>query len=309
MYRTRPLRIAALAVRILLGLFFIISAVAKIIDIDQFEIYIFSFNLLPLNLSFLLARLIIVAEIWIGLGLLSNLFHRLVNTCTLLMLIGFTLFLAYAALIHRTDSCHCMGSLLPFAPAQSILKNALLLLLALFATGAKPFQWHPRWYIWLPLLLAPLATVFIISAPDNWLFGPTDELYNAEELNTALQPDGCLQPLHLDQGRHVVAFLTPGCQFCQMTDQKLNHICLRNQLDSTAFLYLCPTSDSTIAPLTLDTATFTRPTHLIPNLTWALITYGQRPIVFLMHNGQVTATCHYRNIDEQHITQFLTAQP
>ena len=41
----------------LLGVFFIVSALAKLVDIDQFEIYIFSYNLLSLNLSFLVARL------------------------------------------------------------------------------------------------------------------------------------------------------------------------------------------------------------------------------------------------------------
>ena len=304
-FPSRPLRIAALVARMLLGIFFIVSAIAKLVDIDRFEIYIFSYNILPLNVSFLVARLVIVCEIWVGVGLVANVFKRFVDTCALLMLVGFTLFMGYAGLIGRDDSCHCMGTLIDINPIHSILKNALLILLLLFAMGARPWKWRPRWFIWLPVLLAPTITIFILSAPDNWLFGPSEEVYNAEEFSTAVRPDGILYDLHLDEGRHVLAFLTPGCPFCLMTDEKLTHICRRNDLDSAAIVYLCPTADSTMSPLTLDTTTFIRPCYLIPSLTYALITYGQRPIVFLTDRGKVTGTCHYRNIDEKRIVEFL----
>lgn len=304
-FRNRLLRITALVVRMLLGIFFIVSAVAKIIDIDRFEVYIFSYNILPLNMSFLAARLVIVGELLIGMGLVANLFKRLVDTCAMLMLVAFTLFMGYAYLIGREDSCQCMGALLEINPIQSLLKNTLLILLLLFATGARPWRWRPRWYIWLPIALAPTITVFILSAPDNWLFGPSEELYNAEEFATSIQPEGLLGDLNLDEGRHVLAFLTPGCQFCRMADEKLTHICRRNALDSSAFIYLCPATDSTVAPLTLDTNTFVRPCYLIPSLNYALITYGQRPIVFLTDQGKVVGTCHYRNIDERRIVNFF----
>lgn len=304
-YNNRTLRIAALAVRMLLGIFFIVSAVAKLIDIDRFEVYIFSYNILSLNTSFLVARMVIICEMLVGFGLVANLFKRWVDTCAMLMLVGFTLFLGYASLIGREDSCQCMGALVDIDPTRSILKNALLILLLLFAMGARPWQWRPRWFVWLPAVIAPTVTVFILSAPDNWLFGPSDEIYNADEFATAIQPDGLLDTLNLDEGRHVLAFLTPGCPFCRMADEKLTHICRRNDLDSAAFVYLCPTADSTLAPLTLDTTTFIRPSYLIPSLTYALITYGQRPIVFLTDQGRVVGTCHYRNIDERRLVEFL----
>ena len=290
----------------LLGFFFICSAVAKLIDIDRFEVHVFSYNLLSLNLAFLTARIVIICELLVGIGLLANIFNRLVDTCALLLLAGFTVFLSYAALIGRTDSCQCMGPLLDISPTQSILKNALLIIILLFSTGSAPWKWKPRWYVWLPTILAPIVAVFCISAPDNWLFPASDEVFNAEYFDAAIQPEGELRPLRLDQGRHVVAFLTPGCQFCRMADEKLTHICRRNDLDSCSFIYLVPTSDSVIAPLTIDSSTFLRPAHLLPAMTYALITYGQRPMVFLISEGKVEGTCHYRNIDEKRIVNFLT---
>ena len=304
-FPSKAARVVALVLRMALGALFIVSAIAKLIGIDRFEIYIFSFNLLPLTWSMMAARLVIVAELLVGIGLMANIAKRLVDTCALLMLVCFTLFLGYAALSGRTDSCQCMGGLVEFDPLQSIAKNAVLLLLLVVAMGARPWSWRPRWFVWLPVVLAPTVTVFVLSAPDNWLFGPSDEIYNAEQLDSAIAPDGELAPLKLAEGRHAVAFLSPGCQFCRMADEKLTHICRRNGLDSTAFVYIIPAADSTVAPLTLDTVSFIRPGHLVPPMTFALITYGQRPMLMLMENGKVTATCHYRNINEKQIVDFL----
>lgn len=300
------MRIAALVIRMLLGAFFVFSAITKLIDIDQFEVYIFSFNVLSLNFSFLLARLVIVAEILVGIGLLSNLFKRVVDAAGLLMLLAFTLFLGYAALIGRTDSCHCMGSFLEIDPTQSLLKNALLIAVLVFAMGAHPWPWRPRWFVWLPAVLTPLVAVFCYSCPDNWMFGPSEEVYNVDEFDSQLAPQGMLAPLNLNQGRHVVAFLTPGCPYCRMADEKLSHICRRNDLDSSAIVYLTPALDSMVALLSIDSTTFIRPAYNISGKTYSLITYGQRPMIFLIEDGEVKATYHYRNINEKQIIDFIS---
>jgi len=304
-FSSRPARTAALVVRMALGVFFIASAILKLVGIDEFEIYIFSFNLLKLNAAFLAARLIIVAEMLVGIGLLANVWNRFVNVCAMLMLVGFTLFLCYAVLAGRTDSCHCMGSLIEVNPTQSLLKNAVLVILLLVAAGSQPWRLRPRWWLWLPVVVAPFVAVFTISAPDNWLFGPADELYDADELGKAIAPTGDLGTMGLGEGRHVVAFLSPGCGFCRMADEKLTHICRRNQLDSTAFVYLLPAKDTVQGQPAIDTTAFIRPGFRIPMMTYFRITYGQRPMVFLLDGAAVRATCHYRNIDENQIVRFL----
>lgn len=304
-FRSSPARVAALAVRLLLGAFFVVSAIAKWVDIDHFEIHVFSYNLLSLNASFLVARLVIVAELLVGIGLMSDIWHRFVNACTLLMLVGFTLFLGYAALVGRTDNCQCMGSLLEMNPVQSMLKNALLLLLLWIAMHAPEWRWHPKWWLWLPVVLAVPTTLFVVSAPDNWLFGSEDEVFNADALREAIVDDGQLGPLDLDEGKHVVAFVTAGCQFCRMADQKLSSIWQRHELDSASLVYLVYTKDSTIAPLSLNDTSFQRPAFTVDKETFMLITYGQRPMVMLMEEGEVKGSCHYRNISEGEIVEFF----
>lgn len=304
-FSSRPARIAALVLRMALGLLFIVSAILKLVGIDEFEIYLFSFNVLQLNAAFLFARLVIIAELLVGIGLLANIWNKFVDTCALLMLVVFSVFLCYAALIGRNDSCHCMGPLISIDPVRSLLKNAVLILLLLVSMGSRPWKWRPRWFVWLPVVLAPVVAVFILSAPDNWLFGPSDELYDAEMFKQSVADDGDLAQLHLDEGRHVVAFLSPGCSFCRMADEKLTYICRRDGLDSAAFVYLLPSTDSIQSPLSLDSVSFLRPGYRVPMMTFLKITYGQRPMVFLLDNGNVEATFHYRNIDEHRIDSFL----
>jgi len=304
-YRSKPARVAAVALRMALGAFFIVSAVGKLLSIDEFEIYLFSYDVLSLRASMFMARVVIVCEALVGIGLIANVWNRFVNVCSLLMMAGFTVFLCLSALAGRTDSCHCMGSMIEMNPQQSIVKNAVLIVLLLVAARAKPWSWKPRWYVWLPVVLAPTIGVFVLSAPDSWLFGPAEELYNREELEHAMAPEGELHPVGLEEGRHVVAFLSPGCAFCQMADEKLTHICQRNNLDEEAFVCFVPTMDSTLSPLSIDTVSFLHKSYRLTNMTFALITYGQRPMVFLMDDGEVKATCHYRNIDEQQIVAFL----
>ena len=304
-FSSKAARTAALVVRMALGAVFVVSAIAKLCGIDEFEIYIFSFHLLPLSWAMVIARVVIVAELLVGIGLLANVAKRMVDVCAMLMLVCFTLFLGHAALTGRTDSCQCMGALVELNPMQSIVKNAFLLLALVVGMGSRPWRWRLRWFMWLPVVLAATGSVFAISMPDNWFFGPSEEIYNAGQLDSSIAAGGELAPLKLDEGRHAVAFLSPGCQFCRMADEKLTHICRRNGLDSAAFVYLVPAADSTVAPLTVDTSSFLCPSFQIPPMTFALITYGQRPMLMLIEDGKVTATCHYRNIDEKQLVDFL----
>ena len=65
-------KIAPLALKVALGLVFIVSALLKVVDMDQFEIYIYSYHFFSLNFSFLVARFAIIIELVLGIGLVSN---------------------------------------------------------------------------------------------------------------------------------------------------------------------------------------------------------------------------------------------
>lgn len=294
-----------LALKMLIGVFFLVSAVAKLADMDRFEVYVFSFQWFSLGMAFLVARLVVVCELLLGLGLLVNVANRWVHGCTILMLTGFTLFLGYTILVGRNESCQCMGALVEISPAWSLLKNAVLLLLMVPVCRLEPWPWRPRWFVWLPAVLAPLVVVFVVSVPDNWRFRPDATSYaDSNPFSTALQTDSVLDGLQLRQGHQAVLFLTPGCRFCQMADQKLQTIAQRNRLDPAAVHYVIP-AGAALPPGTTAEQYYSHPAVQLSDSVFMQITHGMRPLLFLVEDGHVMSVSHYRNMDEGQIVRFL----
>lgn len=155
----RPINILASVLKIIVGGVFLFSAVSKFVTIDAFEMYVYSFGFLPMGLCFYLSRVLIGAELIMGIALISHRNHRFTLITSLLFLLFFVGFLVYAQLIGRTDSCHCFGDLLPFNPVQSILKNAILILVLLFVYKYGNHEWSPRWWI-LTIIYLLLTAVF-----------------------------------------------------------------------------------------------------------------------------------------------------
>lgn len=283
-----------LVLRILLAALFLISSVAKLMAIDDFELYIYSYGFLSLNVSYLTARLCIAAELLLGLLLALGWWRRQVNLAALLLLLAFSLFLGYAALAGRTDSCQCMGRLADLNPVQSLLKNAVLIALVLLYSRFSRLSRTSRksrlsrktgLILTAVFAVASLAAVFCISVPDNWMFGPEEGHYDRELLEQSIGPDGVLAPDGLTEGHQLVAFVTRGCPYCRMTREKLGSMVQRHHLDTAHIHYYEPAD--------------------LPADLFLRITYGQRPFIVLLDDGVPVTTYHYRNINERQVSQFL----
>lgn len=278
----------ALVVRLLTGALFLVSAVAKLVAIDPFALYVFSYGFLPFNVVDVLVRLCIAAEFILGVFIILGWYPRLIRTLTLLMLVFFSIFLCYAALKGRMESCQCFGQLVDFNPIQSLVKNAVFVVMVLFAYRRQPAPSSRkglRLGLSAAIVVAVTVAVFVISLPDSWLFGESHNRYNEETLTEVMSPNGLLADNHLDQGHQLVAFVTPGCEFCKMARQKIGTIADRHDLDTTLIHYVEPSD--------------------IGDSLFLRITYGQRPLVLLLDDGEVKATFHSRNISERVIADFL----
>ena len=68
--------ILKMVIRIGIGLFFIVSAVLKLLSLDSFELYIYSFNIVNFVWSGLVARAIIACEILVGVLLIAKVRYK-----------------------------------------------------------------------------------------------------------------------------------------------------------------------------------------------------------------------------------------
>jgi hypothetical protein len=111
------------------------------------------------------------------------------------------------------------------------------------------------------------------------MFGDEDMLYDKALLHEALEER------QLSDGHKLVAFVTPGCPYCRMSREKIGSIAKRHNLDTTDIVYLEPAD--------------------IGNERFMGITYGNRPLIMLLADGEPQATYHYRNISEREVAEFL----
>ena len=283
----------------MLGAVFCVSAVAKLISIDDFELYIYSYGWFSLSFSFMAARLCIGIEIVLAVLLWTRFFPKVTKVATLLLLLGFSLFLCCAALLGRNESCECFGQLMDVNPAQSLLKNGVLILLVMWyyrtdgrlqISGTR-HQSVGKWKKWVAGALLPLCLVipFVVSVPDNWGFGPSQEPYNHEALQEALAEGSALYTMGVGEDRRLVAFVTPGCPYCQLARRKIDSMSKRHDFAEGSVVYVQPSDIN----------------ELFLQIT-CVNGICSRPLILLMDGDSVVATYHLRNIDEEEVADFLT---
>lgn len=283
--------------RALLGILFLLSATAKLIGIDAFEIYLFSFGWFSLGGAYLLARLVIAAEYTLGLLLIGNFYPRLAFWGSLAMLGGFSIFLAGLLLAGNEGNCHCFGEWVDLDPKQSLLKNAGMLVLLLLGARVKPFSIRFRG-LWFTLaLIVPLATVLIVSPPDNWRYDSyvRHELVNETALREAL--DAEILPSSITAGDCVVCFYSLKCLFCKMSAQKLITLRARGEFSQAPLIIVFGRGEDT------DTSSFFAETglqpdevHFIEPADFLRITNGAFPVILVMDHGQAVEKYNYRNL-------------
>ena len=283
--------------RVLPGILFLFSATAKLIGIDAFEIYLFSFGWFSLGTSFVLARLVIAAEYTLGLLLLANLCPKTAWWGAVAMLAGFSVFLGWLALSGNRENCNCFGELVNLNPVQSLVKNLVMLLILLPAYGVQPFQCRFK-KLWITLMaVVPLAAVFIVSPPDNWRYSAYDrsEPINRQAFQEALEQG--LLPASLVEGDRVVCFYSLKCRFCKLSARKIVTLRERGEFSEAPLIAVFGRGENT------DTTEFLEETgitfdeiHFLEPDDFLLITNGAFPVIAILHDGDITAVYNYRNL-------------
>ncbi len=123
----KALFISQNSIRILLGLMFIASAVMKVLSLDTFVIYVYSFKIFSFVLTEIAARLLIAFEMVLGLLLITKEKYKWTWWTATGLMAAFTLFLIYVSIFRNDENCHCFGDIIEVKPWVSIIKNVALL--------------------------------------------------------------------------------------------------------------------------------------------------------------------------------------
>ena len=282
------------------------SAVLKVVDMDKFEIYVYSYHFFSLNVSFFVARMAIVLELVLGFGLISHCFHKLMWWGSMAMLGGYTLLLMYALVMGRTDSCHCFGDFLQLDPKQSLIKNGVLMLLFLLIYRMESWKTPFRWLILCLIIMASTIGVFVASPPDNLTsnFDPEQNLQT--ELFDAMLDDAPLNSLHLREGKQVVCVFSTGCDYCQMAARKLSLMQQFYGFPADRITYVFMGNEESMAKFYDQSESVPYRGVLYPDVVRLLKAInGKFPVIVLLDNGQVVREYGYRNMKEEEIRDFF----
>ena len=294
--------ISRLTIRLLLGVFFIGTAVLKLLSIDNFEVYIYSFGLFSYTWTTFFSRLLIFIELMMGISLILKIYFKQIWWLTMLMMVGFTLFLVYAAIFRNDSNCHCFGDLIELNPTQSIFKNIFTIALLLFIRKERSYDYKPllkKWLVAITLLLS-LAIPFILV--------PMDVIYNKinsekDNVNTVAfyESLGDSTFVDLQQGRYLINYVFAGCKYCRIGAEKVTMMMGRHGISHDKLKFIIGGSDEAIAKFVEATGTSDYQHWKIPAPEFMAITYGKFPLFVFIEDGKVVKAGDFRILDDNMI--------
>ena len=287
--------------KVLLGLVFIASAVLKLVEMDHFEIYVYSYHFFSFNLSCWVARAVVILELVLGLGSVSHCFHKLIWWGSIAMLAGYTLLLIYALAHGRTDNCHCFGGFLQFDPKQSLIKNGVLILLFLLIYRMKGWKMPLRGLFMCLAVVASIIAVFVISPLDD----DTPEQNLQVEVFNEMLDDAPLDSLKLREGKQVVCFLSADCELCQMAAHKLSLMQQFYGFPADRITYLFVGDKEDVARFYEKSESAQYRDVIYPDSRLSKAIGGMFPTIVLLDNGVVAHEYGFRSMNEEEIKAFF----
>lgn len=298
-----------IGIRIGIGSMFIIAAILKLISIDEFEIYIYSFNIFGFIATTFISRLIIAGEFIIGLLLIIKTNYKFAWRVTMTILILFTLFLAYTAIFRNDNNCHCFGELVELSPIESIIKNIVTIFLLIFIKPTSSSKSMSKSMLSL-ISISTLSIIFIISPPDiiyNKIFSAKKEISSHDfykSLDNIAKITFDNDTIFLDttsifdinKEKQTIAIVSSGCKYCKLGIKKLSMIKERNGEHTDDVDILIWGSPKGIINFRKETLTENYSYwHIYPNEA-IKITYGKFPIFINLKEKEIKEIKDFRSL-------------
>lgn len=283
---------------VFVGLMFVISAILKLLGMAAFEMYLYEFQVVSFEVASVASRLIVSAELAVGIALLANI--KWADYVAGAMLLVFSIFLIIQIMQGNTGNCHCMGEVFELSPDKSMAKNLLMMMLLWWGHNMSKYlkQSKKSWIVTIVAIsLASLIAVFAINRPDFMRLVKERE-YSQERLTELLAER---YPSALG-GDKVVCVLSTRCGHCKMAARKMEGIFSRYDWSDDEILTVF--SDPKIASESIDARvdsffveTKVKRRHVVTVDQDTLSDVSPRvPTIFLLKNGVVQKRYGYRDI-------------
>jgi hypothetical protein len=289
------------------GATFLYAAYTKLLSLQPFEYSLVDSFPISWMVAAIGTRLLVSIELSIGVLLCFSLYGRdkWVLKSTLLLLITFSGYIVYlwATKGNKAD-CGCFGDAIKLTPAQSLVKNGVLLALIVVL-----LRYHAGWRLWLalkmpvPLLLVAFL-VLVIAFPlptgnADWLGSKKYKL----DLQPLYAPPNVDTPgTDLQQGKYVLCFFSQGCHYCRMAAYKVH---VMQQHNPHLRLFMIIAGDGDLSGFWKETQAGNVPYSRIDAPHFLQYTGGSFPQIYYVDNGWVVAKIDYPLLNESSIEKWL----
>ena len=302
-------KIIFIVLTVLLGLVFIFSGLTKLYPIELFELTLIDLKVSNWATAPVVSRLMIATEFFLGSLLILNFrLRKFTLKATIAMLVMFTIYLIIQIAVEgNKGNCKCFGNILIISPLESIIKNLVMLGIAIIL-----FIWHKGFElpfkkaIVILVLLASLCMPFILNPPDfimAYRSRPETVGYKIN-LDTLYTSTDIQKPeVDLRKGKHIVAFMSLTCRHCRIAGYKL-HLIKKQRPEISVFLILNGDKKN-IESFFSDTKANNIPYIMLLGERFVNLAGYSLPSIFLINNSIVEQKVNYIELDINKINSWI----
>lgn len=301
------MKFLVLILRILLGSVFVFSGIIKLYPIEPFEYNFVDLGVATWSSAPYIARGMISFEVCIGVLLIAGFRLRKFSLpVTIGTLIFFSMYLVIQLITKgNSDNCGCFGTFLAMTPVESMVKNVILLVVAVFLYIKNDTFLATR-QIWLIPLLGALSItlVFVLNMPDSYFLKDYDPGYETGEIDYNTLPSTFSDSVtyKMDEGKKLICFFSINCPHCKQAAIKLS-IVKRKHPDLQAFVYFW--GNPARKEEFIKETQMELPYVFYKGPDYMRIVGGNVPAIFYLENGKIIARWDKMNMDMERIEKEL----
>jgi hypothetical protein len=292
-----------------------ISGYLKLYPIEPFEYNFVRLGIANWYTAPVIARGLISIEFILGLLLLFQMpFGKRTLQATIALLIFFTLYLLFQLLTEgNVGNCGCFGTYLEMTPLESIVKNMMMMGIALWLLLTRQYsmQWilqKPKWKeaVLIFVLGVSIPLPYLLNTPEFVIQNQFEKKSIAYTLNLSpLYNEEERRPnVDLRKGKHILSLMSLRCEHCKKAAFKMA-IMYKRHPEIPFFNLYKGNPDKYLRSFFEFTHADSIPYMIYNSDHFITLSGGELPAIYWLNDGVVENTSTYLTLNETEILRWL----
>jgi Methylamine utilisation protein MauE len=297
------------ALRILIGILFVFSAISKLLPIESFEFILVSQGITNWHLAPYLSRLVISIELFIGVSfLIGRNLKKIFIPAAFILLIIFSFHLVYTIyLTHNTGNCGCFGEVIQMSSLAALIKNVILLWILFYMYRSVGEEGKGNLLLPASLFIIIIAGIFLIFQVKSYNVPVNNKEYSNKISQFAKFKNFSNEKnVDLNEGEKIVALLSLDCEHCMAAAHKISELSDEMKLPPVYYLFL---GDEDQLDHFFEKGGKRFPYKIIPPQTFFPLIKDVPPRVCLLMDGNIIGDWDMKTFNEANLKAAVAHLP